>query len=366
MELTSKAQTVAAALLVAFPLMTLSALPHIKWDSMNHNFGAFSEDLMEVEYTFRGINDGDETLVIYDVRPNCGCVVADRYSGHEYDPGDSIEIRIVYKADGRPGRFSKKIQIQSNADPQKQTLMISGTVIGADRTVASRYPVDAGKVRMHASTAIIGDIMKGSNGGAYIKCYNNSPDTLRPEVVDKPEYLSAIVEPKVVNPGEMFVISLNLFSSQCPEWGLVTDSLTFRPDQNSPTTVPVAVTATIRENFRKWTPAQLENAPHISLEPAVIDLGRISRDSGPSTYRVKISNTGRNMLNLRRIWSPDPTLSLRLGDDKVKGGKSTELTVTVDPSLSQSDELINARITIIANDPDQPTTILRVVGEFTD
>lgn len=48
--------------------------------------------------------------------------------------------------------------------------------------------------------------------------------------------------------------------------------------------------------------------------------------------------------------------------DKVKKGKTTEVTITVDPSKLPGD-LLNARIQVITNDPENPIVIVRAVGE---
>lgn len=47
----------------------------------------------------------------------------------------------------------------------------------------------------------------------------------------------------------------------------------------------------------------------------------------------------------------------------VKHGKKAVLTLTVDPSHAEAD-IINSRINIIANDPDNSTVTVRAVGEI--
>lgn len=48
---------------------------------------------------------------------------------------------------------------------------------------------------------------------------------------------------------------------------------------------------------------------------------------------------------------------------KIKPGKSTGVEVTVNPAEISDTELLNARITIISNDPLHSSRIVRVVGE---
>lgn len=354
-----------SSVLAAVIALTAHCAPIIKWDATRHDFGAFNEDLSTVTCTFKGINAGDEPLVIYDVRPNCGCTTTERYAGSQYQPGDSVFIKVTYNAIGRPGRFSKKVMIHSNADPAKQNLVISGTVIGTSNTLKSRYPVDAGDFRLHSSTVMMGEVYKDALGSSYFKGYNNSDKVITPVVVSKPRYMDVTFKPATVNPGEQFVVSVNHHTGECPQWGLVSDTIVIRSSDQSPEEIRLGSVITIREDFRKLTPDQRARSPHLKVTPDIVDLGRLGPNEKPVKKELTLANTGAKPLVLRRIMSPDPAVSVKVSKDKIAPGKSATMTVNVDPSLAADADMINARITIIANDPDSPTTIVRVVGELT-
>ncbi len=338
--------------------------PVIKWDSTCHDFGAFNEDLSTVTCTFRGINTGDDTLVLYNVTTNCGCTTTGRYAGREYKPGDSIVIDVTYNAVGRPGRFSKKVLVHSNAEPTKQTLTVSGTVMAAANTLKSRYPVDAGPMKLHSSTALLGEVNKGGAAGAYFKCYNPGPGVLRPKVVSKPDYIDVVIKPTVVSAGEQFVISVSFFSAKCPQWGIVTDTIVIRPNTGSDQLIRLTTVTTVKEDFSRYTQEQMDLAPKLAIEPTLIDLGRISRADGPVTRKLTISNSGRNPLMVRRVYSPDTALSISCPVTKIAHSRSAEVSVTANPAAVDGSDIINARITLITNDPRQPVKIVRVVGEI--
>lgn len=356
---------VAAAALTA-AAHALQAGPVIRWDSTRHDFGAFDEDLSTVRCTFRGVNAGDEPLVIFSVRPNCGCTTTDRYDGREYAPGDSIDIDVTYNAIGRPGRFSKKLMIHSNADPEKQELTISGTVIAASNTLRSRFPVDAGAFKADVSTIMLGEVFKGGAAGGYFKGYNPGPAEIHPEVIGHPEYMDVIIKPETVAPGEQFVISVSMLSGQCPGWGLVTDTISIRPDAGVDTVVTLTTVATVNEDFRGLSDKQRQSAPHLTVDPQIIDLGRVSRTAGPVSRTLTLTDTGRSPLTVRRVYSPDPAVTVTAPDRKIKPGKSATITITADPAASSTPDMINARVTVITNDPDRPTLVVRVIGELTD
>ena len=48
---------------------------------------------------------------------------------------------------------------------------------------------------------------------------------------------------------------------------------------------------------------------------------------------------------------------------RVKKGKQAEATITVDPGALPG-AMLNARISVITNDPANPVQTIRVVGEF--
>lgn len=77
--------------------------------------------------TFSFTNRGTAPIVISKVKTSCGCTVP-TYPKQAIMPGESANIDIKY-ATNRVGTFNKTITILSNADEQKKTLRIKGTVI---------------------------------------------------------------------------------------------------------------------------------------------------------------------------------------------------------------------------------------------
>ena len=79
------------------------------------------------------------------------------------------------------------------------------------------------------------------------------------------------------------------------------------------------------------------------------------------TATVTLTNRGKDRLTVRRAYSLDPSVSVAVSRDNIKKGKSAEITVTVDPDRC-NDGIINARVQIITNDPDNPVINIRVTG----
>lgn len=349
----------------AFALLTVvSASADGQWIEKSHDFGAFDEELGTVYCTFSLVNTGTEPLAILSARANCGCTRPE-YSTSPVQPGDTLKVRVGFDPKGRPGKFQKYITVDCSGAPTRTRLTIAGTVIGSGNTLRSRYPVNAGAVRLRSTTIPYGKVLKGKTSGQYLEAYNASSDTIAPTVGRAPRYINTIVQPAKVAPGENFIISTVFHPDATPLYGIVSDSLIFYPDgpdRSAP--VRIETVAIISEDFSNLTPQQLQNAPLIDTDVTAIDLERLDRSHKPLTRTFFIENQGKSPLLIRRMSCHDPAVSFKLDKTKIAPGKKTKVTVTVNPALVKSSELLNARINIISNDPAHPSVIVRVVAEM--
>lgn len=353
---------IASALLVCSAFQ-MSAQPKAIWLTKTHDFGAFAEDLGQVEARFYLVNTGNEPLSIIKARANCGCTVP-KFTEGEVAPGDTAVLTVSYLASGRPGRFSKKIYVNTSADPRlQQTLTISGTVVGASQTVRSRFPVDAGQLQLRDRTVAFGEVLSGKVKTVSLMGYNLTTEDLYPVIVGMPDYLKVAIAPEIVPPGEQVNFSFTLDSSKLPEWGINTTDFTLIPTAGADS-VPLSAFVIMTENFNALTPGQRMNAPGIAIDPARADLGMIPADSEPRDVRFTITNTGNDPLLIRRVQAIDSAVTdVKISSKKIKKGKSATLTLKVDPSKAHS-EIINSRVSITANDPDNSVSIVRVTAEL--
>lgn len=352
-----------ASALLAGSFVQTAAQPKATWLTKEHDFGAFAEDLGSVEAKFYLVNTGDQPLSIIKARANCGCTVP-KFTEGEIAPGDTAVLTVNYLASGRPGKFSKKVYVNTSADPRlQQTLTVSGTVVGASHTVRSRFPVDAGQLQLRDRTVAFGEVLSGKLKTVSLPAYNLTTEDLYPVIVGMPDYLKVSISPEIVPPGEQVNFSFTLDSSKLPEWGINTADFSLIPTAGADS-VPLSAFVIMTENFNSLTPGQRMNAPHIEIAPARIDLGMIPAGGEPRTVEFSISNSGNNPLLIRRIQAIDSAVTdVKISSKKIKKGKTATLTLTVDPSESQS-EIINTRVSITANDPDNSVSVVRVTAEL--
>lgn len=341
--------------------ITAAAAPQIKWLHTEHDFGAFDEDLAEVECRFRFVNTGNEAVVINNARATCGCTTP-QYTHEPIAPGDTADIRVSYNAIGRPGKFSKKIYVYTNTVPDRSTLTISGTVIGASNTVQSRFPVDAGRLKLRNSTVAFGDVTRGKIKSQFLEAYNQSSDTLRPVWSGVPDYIQIATAPEAVAPGEQVTFTLFLNSSKAPEWGINIADMTLRADRSDRTGTDIESIAIVSEDFSTMTDAERRRSPMSRISPLKIDLGRVDT-SEPIDVTVSIGNDGKDPLLIRRAYTIDSGVTANADRPSVKHGNTATVRIHINPAEIDGD-IINSRINIITNDPVTPLTTVRVTGEI--
>lgn len=351
-------------LALAAVAQTVCAGPVARWLETVHDFGAFDENMGVVTCKFRAVNDGDEPLVIINARANCGCT-RPSYSTDPVAPGDTLTVTVGYDPNGRPGRFSKFVRVETNSVPAKAEFKITGSVIAATNTLRSRYPVDLGEVKLRDRIIAYGQTAKGATAGAYLEGYNASHDTIHPRVDRLPAYLSARVDPPAVPPGQQFVITTVAYSDRTRDWGILTNDFDFYPTANATDPEKIETVIIIKEDFSKLTPTQLRDAPVIKFEPEKVDLGTIDRNK-TTDASFEIVNAGKDPLVIRSIKCVDKAVTIEplKPDTKIKSGKRQKVKFTVDPTQLGNRAIINARIIITANDPTDPSTTVRVVGHI--
>lgn len=98
----------------------------IQFETLNHDFGAFSEKNPMQTFVFVFTNVGEEPLVINQALSSCGCTVPE-YTKAPVQPGEKGEIKVTYNGTGKvPGKFSKTITVRTNGVKELTHLKISG------------------------------------------------------------------------------------------------------------------------------------------------------------------------------------------------------------------------------------------------
>lgn len=339
--------------------LAMAAEVKVEWLDTVHNFGAFDENDGNVTCEFRFVNVGDEPVMVKAVRTSCGCTTS-KPGNKLIQPGDTSTVSATYNPTGRPGKFDKKIYVDMNTNPARSTLKICGTVIGNSNTLRGRFPIEAGPIRLRRDNTSFGEVIKGRVKNEFFEIYNASMDTLTPEWSGLPPYIRAVTKNPSIAPGENLTYALVFDGASGKlDYGLITENIYFSPEEDADP-VKVEIVANVVEDFSRMTPKELRSAPSIAVDSRTVDFGSFPREGGTSR-QFKITNRGDNTMIIRRVYSAEPGVTVSVDKNKVKKGKDAVVTVTVDPSQLPA-EVLDARVSIIVNDPANPTTIVRAVG----
>lgn len=101
--------------------------PKIEFEERVIDYGTIARNSDGVR-VFHFTNNGEEPLIISNVRGSCGCTVPDRgILNKPYAPGESGELKVRYDTN-RLGPFQKTVTVNSNAAQSTITLTIKGNV----------------------------------------------------------------------------------------------------------------------------------------------------------------------------------------------------------------------------------------------
>ncbi|VXB95994.1 conserved exported hypothetical protein [Flavobacterium sp. 9AF] len=109
---------------VATPAQTKASA--MKWHNETHEFGEIEKG-KPVSYEFTFTNTTNETVLITNVKPSCGCTAAN-YTKTPIKPGEKGSITATYNA-ASPGSFTKTVTVTTSEEgAAPKVLIIKGNV----------------------------------------------------------------------------------------------------------------------------------------------------------------------------------------------------------------------------------------------
>lgn len=80
----------------------------------------YEGDIVRHDFPFR--NDGDDTLIITNVRASCGCTMSGALP-NEVGPGETGAIFAQFNSSGKRGRITKSIFVTTNAEDSAELIL---------------------------------------------------------------------------------------------------------------------------------------------------------------------------------------------------------------------------------------------------
>lgn len=362
-------KTVRGWLIVAITLLAqcwATAQPVAQWDDIEHDFGSFLENQGRQTCAFKVTNTGNEPLVLLQVKSTCGCTVA-QHPTQAIMPGKTDSVSVTFIPTGRPGPFKKSVWVHTNANSAAKTqLTIKGVVVGSPESVKQHFPVNTGDLNFTKLTMMTGEVKKGIIRNSTTTAYNSGNDTLVISFDNNTSHINPRAVPDTVAPGGISTMSFFFDTMSTPLWGINDDEVTIIAtplhSEHKPIKATANIVANVVEDFSNLTNDQLANAPVCGIITDKIVMDDIN-PSQPALTTLTFKNTGKSDLVIRRVMSLDKAITASCDKTLLKPGKEATLTIKVNPA-KVSNKILNTQFTVITNDPINPCTTVRIVGEI--
>jgi len=288
-----------------------------------------------VTHDFIISNEGDAPLEITEVRPSCGCTVA------EYDevipPGETGKIHAELDTSGVSGAAAKGITVFTN-DPDKPRLQLTLRV----RTVEHLY-FNPGFAR-------------------FVKGHGHSPGTVK-QVFYSPDFEDLEIE-EVESPYPFLEVAYHE-AGEGERWADVEGRqyvFTLTLDYSQAPVGPVAGNVLVRTNHPKQPEAQLPVSgfvrPLLAVTPPIADFGSVSLEE-PLPARFLVKNFGEKEVKITRIEQSLPEAEVSF--EPLEEGRSYQVEMVLKPEMPKGPFV--SELKIHTDSPEEPVVTVPVRGE---
>jgi hypothetical protein len=333
-----------------------SSQAKIVFETTEHDFGTFKESEGPQSYNFSFVNQGTTPLILNNVQASCGCTTPE-WTKKPIAPGEKGFIKVSYNPANRPGPFNKSITVSSNGEVSRTILRIKGTVEQREKTITELYPREIGPVRAKSNHIAFVKIKENEVKTDSLEIVNDSDQPVTLDFKTPPENLTVKVVPSTLKPKEKGNIIVTYDASKINTYGFVMHRIYLNVDGKADYRNSIGISATIEEDFSSLTPEELANAPVVSFNEETHEFGDIQEgDKAECVFTLK--NTGKRDLVIRNVKTSCGCTAVTPEKKVVASNESVPLKVVFNSKGKRGRQ--NKAITVITNDPRNPTTILRI------
>ena len=353
-----KSITLLLAMVICTPIIIFAqdAKSRIAFEKIQHNFGTFKEELGVQTVAFNFKNDGTVPLILNNVQASCGCTTPE-WTCEPVAPGAKGVIKVSYDPRNRPGVFTKTIRVSSNAENADVVLTIQGEVTPRARTIEEDYPNEIGPLRAKTAHIAFTAIKEKTIRKDSTEIINNSDQPVQLSFKTPPPHLSAVFKPAKLAPKQKGYLVVTFDANKIQAYGFVMHRLYLNIDGQDDYKNSIAVSTTLEEDFSKLSAEDLNNAPVVTYDMESFDFGDI-KPGTKNEHVFNLKNTGKKDLIIRDVKSSCGCTAVTPTKNIVSSGESVPLKVVFDSTGKSGRQ--NKTITVITNDPKNPTTILRI------
>lgn len=313
---------------------------------------------MPVTATFELKNISNRHLTVTGVKPDCGCTKV-TFPKKSVAAGETFTVSMTYDA-RMLGHFSKQAAVNIRGQQQPVWLTMTGLVVEDWTDYSKLYPHAFGSILADVDNAEFDNVNKGEHPEVVINIINNGGETVTPNMLHLPDYLTAMAIPEQLTSGQKGKMVLTLNSQHLKDFGL-TQTTIYLAEQlgdkvSSDTEFPVSVVllpnATLFEGKNK------QYAPRLELSTDSVALGMVGGKNIKKGV-VTLTNKGRLPLKISSLQMFTKGMTVTLNRRELQPGESTKMKIAID-----RDQVMKARqrprVLMITNDPDHAKMVIKV------
>ena len=320
----------------------------ISMNETDHNFGVIGDKGGSASFDFILSNNSDAPVVITNVTTSCGCTTT-RWTRELIEKGKTGSILVSYNPTGK-GPFTKSITVNTNQTSPIH-LTIRGEVVSSESIVKKlspeeEYPVAIGNYLLKTKELSFNRVGLNEKKTISLEVFNNSNTPITQKMFKLPKYITVDFTPAVIPAKTEAKVNVNLDVQDPNLYGDLSGEIILLIND---TRQSFPYSATVAEDFSKWTSLQKTNSGKINVSTSEI---KFDNSNSGNNKILKISNSGKSNLNVHTIKTSDPSITVSKSNFVVTPGEIAEIKVKIDSKKIQSN--MSSSLAIITDDPNMP------------
>ena len=176
---------------------------------------------------------------------------------------------------------------------------------------------------------------------------------------DVPDYLTVQIIPPTLEPREEGKIIMTYDPVRKGTWGPVYENIWLSTNDTSQAQKRLILNPNIKEDFSGLNEQQLANAPHIRFDKETYLFDTITTGSNV-VYDFVFHNEGKSDLIIRNVKAGCGCTATNPEKTLLKPGESSKIGIVFNTSGRTGQQ--HKSVTVIANDPSKPVTMLKIEG----
>lgn len=310
-----------------------------------------------VTASFELKNKSRKKLLIEDVKPDCGCTAVE--FPKEVGAGEKFTIKMTYDAK-MLGHFHKMAAVTSNGSKKPLYLTMRGVVLPELVDYTGEYPLAMGDLLLDKNELEYDDVNKGDAPQQEIHILNNGEQTMHPNIMHLPSYLSATVKPENLAPGKSGTITITLNSDKIRDFGLTQTSVYLAQHLGEKVSQDneIPVSAILLPHLQDYDDFSKQIAPHLQMSATEVDFTDFEGKKKKTTDLI-LYNTGKTTLKITSMQLFTSGLKVTLDKQSLEPDETATLRIT---GFAEDLRKLRSkpRILMITNDPDMTKVVITV------